>query len=66
MLCKRWGLPVKKYLKFWDFKRAVIHIAENPRRKRQGMEFVAERAGRSIDYSTAIQAEGYRGISNLC
>jgi hypothetical protein len=35
-------------------------MAENPRRKRQEMEFVAE-PGRSIDYSTAIQAEGYGG-----
>jgi hypothetical protein len=44
MLCKRGRVsPVKKYLKkFLEFKRAVIHIAENPRRKRQGMEFVAE------------------------
>jgi hypothetical protein len=64
MLCKRGRVfPVKKYLKkFWNFKRAVIHIAENPRRK-SGNGICRRALGRSIDYSTAIQAE--RGIGDI-
>jgi hypothetical protein len=63
MLCVKGRVfPCKKYLKVLIFKRA-LHIAENPKTSGNG---ICRRAlGRSIDYSTAIQAERYRGYQTF-